>query len=332
MKHKILIRAAMLPNENIILNDVLKNDYIWSNSGNLLFSDSIIRALSINDDIEFTKIGHRNKYDIDPDYVNSNFESFIIPLANAFRIDFDLTSLTKFIQKLRIPCVVIGVGLQGEIDTTKNNNLPFDSEVREFCYAVLDKSTTIGVRGNLTHNYLTNNIGIPANYIDIIGCPSMYYYGDNFYSNKNTFTNYISNICTNLTREAPYNVINYINNIWDNFEDSKFICQKIEEGRLLIWGDSFKTKLDFNYPNNKDHILFKNKRMIFFINSKEWIEYLSNMNFSIGTRIHGTIAAVLAGIPVMLIAIDSRTLELAQYHKIPYILAKDVNDDYTLHS
>jgi hypothetical protein len=43
-----------------------------------------------------------------------------------------------------------------------------------------------------------------------------------------------------------------------------------------------------------------------------------------GSRIHGNISALLAGVPAVVIVHDSRTLELARYHEIPYIMAADV--------
>ncbi len=43
----------------------------------------------------------------------------------------------------------------------------------------------------------------------------------------------------------------------------------------------------------------------------------------IGPRIHGVMLAIQAGIPAICIAIDSRTEELCQTMKIPYILRQD---------
>lgn len=61
---------------------------------------------------------------------------------------------------------------------------------------------------------------------------------------------------------------------------------------------------------------------------------MRSIDFSIGTRIHGNIAAVLAGTPAYIIAANSRVLELAEYHNIPHIavnefdFSKPVRDIY----
>ena len=47
----------------------------------------------------------------------------------------------------------------------------------QFCNAVLEKSRSIGVRGEITQEYLVR-LGIKRRKIDVIGCPSMYTFGD----------------------------------------------------------------------------------------------------------------------------------------------------------
>ena len=44
---------------------------------------------------------------------NAEYDMFLIPLANAFRTTFkkELKMLTDLVERLTIPCVVVGVGL-----------------------------------------------------------------------------------------------------------------------------------------------------------------------------------------------------------------------------
>ncbi len=56
-----------------------------------------------------------------------------------------------------------------------------------------------------------------------------------------------------------------------------------------------------------------------FADAEPWKKFLSQQDFAFGTRIHGNIAALASGTPAMLLAHDSRTLELARFHGMPYI-------------
>src|SRR5262249_2093392 len=140
-------------------------------SGNLLF------AQSVHD--HFSALGHSIDVDrYDPcfataDQINEEYDAFVIPLANAFRPIFErpLCQYTELIRRLKIPCVVIGVGAQAGLDLAELKGSPVDAWVHDFVAAVLDRSATIGVRGEFTHAYL-KRLGFHA--VDVIGCPSLY--------------------------------------------------------------------------------------------------------------------------------------------------------------
>ncbi|HEX7214030.1 MAG TPA: hypothetical protein VF578_07450, partial [Methylomirabilota bacterium] len=62
-------------------------------------------------------------------------------------------------------------------------------------------------------------------------------------------------------------------------------------------------------------------RVQLFHDVPEWRSFLmeSRFSFSFGSRIHGNIMAILAGIPAVVCACDSRTQELAEFHEIPFV-------------
>ncbi|NDZ70642.1 polysaccharide pyruvyl transferase family protein, partial [Streptomyces sp. SID10362] len=55
-----------------------------------------------------------------------------------------------------------------------------------------------------------------------------------------------------------------------------------------------------------------------YIDPATWISELRPFDFSFGSRIHGNIAALLAGVPSTVLCGDSRTLELCRYFGIPH--------------
>ena len=79
-----------------------------------------------------------------------------------------------------------------------------------------------------------------------------------------------------------------------------------------------RATVESGVPIYLDHPLVASDRIRFCLDPKTWFDHLATYEFSFGTRIHGNIAAVLAGTPAVVLAHDSRTLELAAYHKIPH--------------
>jgi hypothetical protein len=61
-----------------------------------------------------------------------------------------------------------------------------------------------------------------------------------------------------------------------------------------------------------------------FFNVPAWLEHLRGFDFVVGARIHGVVLALQAGVPALCIAHDSRTVELCQTMRIPYVEARSV--------
>ena len=62
----------------------------------------------------------------------------------------------------------------------------------------------------------------------------------------------------------------------------------------------------------------------------EWLVSMRKFDVVVGTRIHGVMAGIQAGIPGICLCIDSRTLELCQTMCIPYLNAYDHINGLTL--
>lgn len=53
--------------------------------------------------------------------------------------------------------------------------------------------------------------------------------------------------------------------------------------------------------------------------TNDWYHYIRNhhFNFCLGTKLHGSIMSILAGVPTMMITVDTCTAEVAEYMNIP---------------
>ncbi len=328
---KYLIRAGKLAFDKYLPEyDYLVNTY-GSNSGNLLYTYSVEKSLT-NSDTVFFPIGYNFKENIKHiQYYNSNYDAFILPLANAFRHNFisQLLDITNFIEKLSIPTVVIGIGLQ--VDDI--NKIDFDKHemdiIRKFCSVVLDKSNKIGVRGGVTQDFLIKNVGISDNRITVIGCPSLYMFGDNIkFKTPIPLYNCISYILS-YTNGLPAKIQQIFLKLLRDFPNYQYIAQRRDEQGYIL--DLSPNKLNNEFiciSSSGNSIPFIENKVRMFTDVLSWINFCNTHSFHVGTRLHGCIASMLSGIPSCIVSHDLRIKELCEYFLIPHV---DLNQfkDYT---
>jgi polysaccharide pyruvyl transferase WcaK-like protein len=86
----------------------------------------------------------------------------------------------------------------------------------------------------------------------------------------------------------------------------------------------FLAKLYEDNPEDiKEYLL---EQGLLFWNVDDWLQALMKYQYLLGTRIHGVISAVLAGIPATLIAHDERTSELAKRMNLPSIDLRNIDE------
>lgn len=314
---KILLRSHKDPFTVLSAEETLRENAIGNNGGNLIFSHAVHRILALPG-TEIVTSGFRSEYP-HPARVNDEFDAFVVPLANAFRPSFrrHLVKLTRFIERLSIPVVVFGVGAQGTLDYDDSRLAPIADNVKRFVRAVLERGPSIGVRGDFTYTYLRK---LGFNDVDVIGCPSMFLHGGELRLEQPS---------EKLTADAriAINISPYVRSMGavaiDHFRrhpNLTYIAQDIESLRLLLYGRyAGAEKMSPEAPVRVSHPLYQKNRIKLFLDPPTWMDHLATYDFSFGTRIHGNIAALMAGTPAYVLAHDSRTLELARYFDIPHM-------------
>lgn len=323
---RILIRAGMSPLDIFDPTHIITQNSIGGNVGNLIYQYSVFRSLmTANTTIT------PDYYDYSPsraEEINENYDCYVIPLADAFREDFvpSLRKYTKLIKKLTIPVYVIGVGLRAPFEPDLNGGFPFDKDVKAFVSAVLEKSQIIGVRGQITADYLTR-LGFREG-IDhtVIGCPSMYAFGRELTIRETNITK-DSMVCVNSSRLSPDNVLDFIDRSTKELPNHYFIPQWMKELILTYVGAPNVSESNAkNYPNKMSHPMYMNDRVRYPLNAPKWIEFISQADLSFGARLHGNITAVLAGTPSIILPKDARMRELAEYHNLTHVMANEITD------
>lgn len=301
------------------------------NVGNFLFSHSVTKAVSapgtevISNSILTERPSVNDRY---IQSINDEFEHFVLPMANSFKASFlpQLKILTSVIQKLTIPTTVIGVGAQLPISgTTERVSQEFADTVRDFVKVVLDRSASIGVRGQITKEFLLQ-LGFADSQVDVIGCPSFYVTSEPQPVQKAAAIGPESRIAVSVTRSVR-RMGEILANHVDRYPHMMYVPQASEDLNLLLWGEDIAACRDLNMPSRWEHPLYQQDRIRFFLDASTWLAFMAEQEFAFGTRLHGNVAALLAGTPAVLLSHDSRTRELAEYHGMPHRTVSQVPAD-----
>lgn len=328
---RLLIRSGKDPFTPVVAESTLTQDVFNSNSGNYLFQHAMWKALSVDgaELVSNATLSERiSPQPGDAARINHEFDHFVIPLANAFRIDFAprLDRLSELIEGLDIPVTVTGIGAQAPHGHGIEALAPVDATVKKFVGLVLDRSASIGVRGEFTKSYLLS-LGFPDDAIDVIGCPSLFLHGRDFRVDKPVDAlSPDSPLALNLTPEVP-GIGAFATAQAARHPNLTYIGQDAHDLRMLLWGVPFPHVHDPLVPVHLGHPLYQADRIRLFLDTWPWYDFMSTQHFAYGTRFHGNVAALLGGIPAHLLAHDSRTLELAEYHRMPYTVMPSFDAD-----
>lgn len=332
---KILMRASKSPIKKVSAFTVLTKNNIGNNIGNMLFPFSVYRALDIEDvQINTMKID-RDFTQEEIDHINEEYDYFVLPYANAFRLGFirNLKRAIKLLRKIKIPCAVVGIGFQKEIGEEMDSER-LDKVVSEFMDVVLKKSSIVGVRGEQTAEYLKRLGFQEERDFTVIGCPSMFMFGKDIPEIRANGLTKKSSVSFNSKIDLPQNFHDFIWRSMKEFDDAWYVPQVIEEMFRMYAGmpypEGFIEKAPKHFPVKANNPIYKKGKGVSFVDVPSWLEFMRERDFSIGSRIHGNVAAILAGTPAFVVASDARIQELAEYHHIPHITINELTDKTTI--
>lgn len=287
------------------------------NIGNRLWLQGIMSAIDTQE----------NKYDflpnqIDPDRINVEYDFIILPMANIFNEKYlsNIRELADIFAKIRIPIYIIACGAQASSYEALDELIEkIGEESKRFIGAVYEANGEFGLRGNFTKEFF-DRLGFPS--AVVTGCPSLYQFGRDF------------SVCSGRPSKADVRPvfngkIDVSKRLLDHFNKSHYMDQDMFWTELYAektQAVSFRTALACyaNYGIGAMELL-ADDRVRLIPDMYNWKTFLTEQgyNYAFGTRIHGNIMAILAGIPATVIAMDSRTREMAEFFDIPFVLHED---------
>lgn len=342
-----MIRVCQRPDAS--LPPLKSTDLIGGNQGNLLFQFSTARALAADRTTQgWISYGEfkRNAIAAKADRINAECDHLVLPMSSSLRFQMGakMEQWANLIEKLTVPVTVVGIGAQLSLEEAESETFrpsrvtgltatraeveAHENSCRRFISAVLDHSDSIGVRGELTAKYL-KHLGFPEDRVDVIGCPSLFMWGPGHrWAEPSGSLAPSSSISMSFDHRIPATA-DILQRTVEEYENSTVYAQERLTARMVITGEETRAdwRGDDRFPVRTSHPLYRQHRMVYYPTAWSWIESLKDVDFAFGPRLHGTIAALLAGIPVNLLAHDSRTVEVARYHHVPYTLIRDLDAD-----
>lgn len=309
-------------NSNICLdnNDINGFDSFMSsiagNTGNSYITYALIKelcgGLKKNNHIQNIYEYDFTKSDKDIDLINNQCTHVFlilqdqIRLSESYGLQLPYKNIINFIKKLNKPVIIAGLGHNsfGEYQTDFYKQL--NPDLIDFLKFLSDNSVKIGIRGHYTEEIL-HNIGIDNT--RVIGCPSFFEMGRNRVITKSENIDIDSVL---LLSSIPLLLKNNHQIMQDKNEENviKAIC--------------------FNQFDS-EFSEFEFKKLMFgefyhiFSNIEEWKNFISDFKFSIGTRVHGSICSINAGVPALCTNGDNRAKEMCEFLKIPRFV--DINEN-----
>lgn len=197
---------------------------------------------------------------------------------------------------------------------------PIDASLKRLLQMISER-IEIGVRTDYDAEFL-NDEGIKN--VRVIGCPSMFYHMDRDFRVDDSSCSMDS---------VNFNFTSDFGNLGISQRDAVEIHWK-----LLLW---FKwqyeqlpvrvhltmQKLPFAEICDMHTILLSYGEIHsfykdcgrYFYSVEDWIRALKKEHFSMGSRFHGNVAAILAGVPTLMVNVDNRMKGMNDFYKIPSI-------------
>tara|TARA_Y100000034_G_scaffold132270_1_gene194840 strand:+ start:3157 stop:4395 length:1239 start_codon:yes stop_codon:yes gene_type:complete len=300
--------------KNLSLKEKLKATV--NNTGNYFFEFAVKNQLS-----NFFCI---NRLDEIPD----SCEKLILSMSNFLSPYTDLGFIAdKLIEKRVKQVVMIGAGAQAN---SYNEKIKLTKGTEKFLNVIAELSITIGARGYFTE-HIMNDYGVKN--VEVIGCPSIFLHKDRSFVLNTKQLPAKPKVAVHYTPTGHYrDNISHINNFAVQHATT-YVAQS--ELDLVEMYENTDVQYMFKYYNNGKFSPVELKKWFlehtsWFFDMKTWMDFMRQLDFSVGTRFHGNMSAIQAGVPALNLTFDTRTRELCEYLNLPTYPLHKFNSNSTL--
>ena len=328
----VLGTPGFIENAGNLDTDTLRKA-VGENSGNLLFQHAVGKILA-------GPLSYPSRADLQ-DSAKAAVTHIVFPAANHLRLGANWSGMNKIFDDSSAKIIVLGLGAQApDLDGGRAaiDTLTADPGVRALGDVLARKAAFVGLRGHFSQQ-VSRRLGIAK--IDVLGCPSLFINPDAELGLK------IAKRLAGLRDKAAKGDVKLMVAAAAPFEIRE--TAKVPAERVMLdWlskspGTYVQQSggtmvMDFargryqNVPLGPllslreilapampldDFVALMRTRQRIYWNAEAWIGAAKSHDLAIGTRFHGIMAAIQAGVPGVFLAHDSRTNEMIESMKLP---------------
>jgi hypothetical protein len=300
-----------------------------SNTGNYLIGEGALRALAPHaKQVPFWHLYNCSRNGDGFEQFNSNFDICVFTCANLLRKGLSADAEADVLSKLKMPIVMLGIGQQNRKDL--ENSLP--EGTKRLLNVLKDREHYFLTRGFETAGFLKDQ---GFSNVQPTGCPSVYFMPDNMRRSlkklpgvqvgkaRTIFSGYLGAnhdaIVDANALEPQGSVPQYV--VQDEFLHFDMRVEPNAEGR--VYDSASGTMIgDMAYPGTER--LKSPFDVRTFFDTNQWRAWASSMDFNFGRRFHGSIIAMQAGVPSLMVAVDDRMREMLGFTGLPTVDTTDV--------
>ncbi|WP_324763665.1 polysaccharide pyruvyl transferase family protein (plasmid) [Sinorhizobium meliloti] len=301
-----------------------------SNTGNYLIGEGALRAIAPHaKQVPFWHLYNCSQNGVGLDEFNANFDICVFTCANLLRKGLSADAEAEVLGKLKMPIVMLGIGLQNRRDL--ENSLP--EGTKRLLDVLKEREHYFLTRGFETAGFLKDQ---GFSYVQPTGCPSIYLMPHNMRASlkklpnvpvgkaRTIFSGYLGanhDCIVDAAALAPEGSRpQYV--IQDEFLHFDMNVEANGDGR--VYDSASGTMLgELSYPGTERLKTPFDVRT--FFDTNQWRAWASSMDFNFGRRFHGSIIAMQAAVPSLMVAVDDRMREMLGYTGLPAIDAVEVD-------
>lgn len=250
---------------------------------------------------------------------------------------YPFETVTRFIEKLKIPFVSVSESIQSSAYEYENDfHKKIGPAVSRYLHTIADHSVSVGTRGTYSAEIL-GKLGIKN--VEVVGCPSLYINGPELDEKlaRTPDPNTVRNVAMcysnyqKLERSRVADLLNMADQYDFHYVEQSFnlLVKAQHYPGLIEMGDLADANTVF-HGLDSIRSLYRKDRIRYFTNYRLWKDFLAGMDFVFGARMHGLTPAIHSGIPALFIAHDARVREMCDFFDLPYIAESDIPDNADL--